>query len=136
MIRYKLTNDCRHVWADKEGKSKIPIFARNGDVIFVDLLEKMAAEGICETIKCRLYWSDGNIQEAFVIGFHITIHNKDEMFDGRFNGVPTNKEKELKDLLYKERVLIHNLILDAYRQSPNLGYDKIVQQILTLSGES
>lgn len=88
MVRYVLTNDCRNVFTDREGKSKIKIIARHGDVIFVDLLEKMKAEGICETVKCRLYWPDGNVQEAFVIGFHITLHNKDEMYDGRFNSVP------------------------------------------------
>lgn len=91
VIRYKLTDDCRNVFADKKGKSKIRIFVRQNDVIFVDLLEKMEAEGICEVVKCRLYWPDGDIQEAYVLGFHITIHNKDEMFDGRFNAVPMEK---------------------------------------------
>lgn len=89
MVRYKLENECRNVFADKAGKSKIPIFVRHGHVIFVDLLEKMKAEGICEVVKCRLYWPDGNVQEAFVIGMHIGIHNKDEMYDGRFNAIPT-----------------------------------------------
>ena len=135
MVRYKLTNDCRNVFADEKGKSKIGIFVRDGDVVFVDLLEKMKAEGICELVKCRLYWPDGDVQEAFVIGMHICIHNKDEMYDGRFNTVPPSKEKELKDLLYKERALIHNLILDAHTQFPTMGYDKIARRILVLSDE-
>ena len=46
--------------------------------------------------------------------------------------VQPSKEKELKDLLYKERALIHNLILDAHTQFPTMGYDKIAQRILSL----
>jgi hypothetical protein len=42
-------------------------------------------------------------------------------------------EQQLKDLLYKERVLIHNLILDAHEKFPTMGYDSIAKKILLLS---
>jgi hypothetical protein len=44
-----------------------------------------------------------------------------------------SKEQQLKDLLYKERMLIHNLILDAHEKFPMMGYDSIAKKILLLS---
>lgn len=81
MVRYKLTNDCKQIY--NENKEKIPV--DNRQITFVDLLNPPIEEGICEIVKIRAYFPDGRVIIGEVIGSCITLHNQNELYDGRFN---------------------------------------------------
>lgn len=81
MVRYKLADDCKHIY-DLD-KKKIPIHCKG--VIFVDLLNPPHEEGICELVPIKAFFPDGLIVVGSVVGFLIELHNKSELFDGRFN---------------------------------------------------
>ena len=82
MIRYILQPDTRYIYNDSKEKIQI-----NPKGVFVDLLEPMECEGACETYKARIYLPNGEVIIGRVLGFTIGLSNKDELFDGRFNGV-------------------------------------------------
>jgi hypothetical protein len=93
MVRYKLTNDCKHIYDQQKNKILIP---RNVTTIFVDLLNPPIEEGICELVAIKAFFPDGLIVVGSVVGFHIKLHNHNQLFDGRFNSdnLNTNFTKE------------------------------------------
>lgn len=82
MIRYILSSDTKFIY-DDDGK-KMPI---NPKGVFVDLLEPLTGDGSCDLTKARVYLPSGNVLICKVLGWTVTLNNKDELFDGRFNGV-------------------------------------------------
>jgi len=49
---------------------------------------------------------------------------------------PDTSEQELKDLLYRERVLIYNLVYNLHQEYPLMGYGEIARRILELSNQA
>ena len=82
-VRYKLNGDARYLL--KDDGTNMPINHLIGQVILVDILELMEFEGICKGVKVKLFYPDGKIETGSVVGFAISLHNKDALFDGRFN---------------------------------------------------
>ena len=82
-VRYKLNGDARYLL--KDDGTNLPIDHPRGQVILVDILEPMECEGICKGVKVKLFYPDGKIESGSVVGFGISLHNKDGLFDGRFN---------------------------------------------------
>ncbi len=79
-VRYGLIKEAR-IWKDKK-----EIQLNYPEKCFIDLLEPMECEGICEQIKIKIFCPDGTIiSNVTVSGACIKLVNKNSLFDGRFN---------------------------------------------------
>jgi hypothetical protein len=86
MIRYKLAKDTKYIYTEQGEKVPLSVFLRDEEV-FIDLLEPMDEEGSCHLFKARIYYPNGEIITGKVLGWTVALHDKDLLFDGRFNGV-------------------------------------------------
>ncbi len=92
MIRYKLHNDIKVLWDGKDGNIKIPSVQRD-EHRFVDIIRPHPDFPGCYWVK--VYYPNGDVYEGYTppgLLYAIELHNKEELFDGRFNSdkVTTN----------------------------------------------
>ena len=81
-IRYILSKDCSYFY--DVNKTKIYLDHKK-EPFYVDILSEMQVEGICLPVKIKVFCPNGEIIIGYVSGQYITINNKDELYDGRFN---------------------------------------------------
>lgn len=83
VVRYFLNRDAKILHEDNGEKFSIPFTFSSP--IFVDILGPLEGEGSCESIKVRLFLPNGDIKTGNIVGYCISIYNKDALYDGRFN---------------------------------------------------
>lgn len=82
MIRYKLNPHEQRITISNDDRKIIKTIYPDGKDIFVDILDRTEFY-----IKIRVFLNDEIIVGSILTQFDemITIHNKDELYDGRFN---------------------------------------------------
>jgi hypothetical protein len=84
MVRYKLTKDNKYVYLTEDSKdSSTRIETHAVDFqYFVDILWDTKNFHL---IRARVFMPKGEIINGFVLRDYVELHNKEELFDGRFN---------------------------------------------------
>jgi uncharacterized protein YfaA (DUF2138 family) len=86
----------RYVWQWKDGRKiykSLPFVAQEAielpyaEVIYVNILQRIAQDNGNTAYKVKLYYHDGTVYEGWTSDHHmpISLINDEELFDGRFN---------------------------------------------------